>query len=194
MKRTITFAAIALVATNAYGQATTAVVQNSTMVSPGDEYFAMRAYAEGIAEVALNQLAAQRASNPDIRRHAEQMVRDHIECDNKIVEMARRKGIALPAGIDAVSNAALNRLATLSGSDFDRAYLKALICSHKAALHLFHHQSAKGEDVDLKDFADKSLPMLQSHTEMAYDLAGERAEYKKLCKIQEYAKQVMAEK
>jgi hypothetical protein len=47
---------------------------------------------------------------------------------------------------------------------------------------------------DLKEMATKAIPTLQDHARMAFELAGDMAEYHKLCKIQEYAKQVMAEK
>jgi hypothetical protein len=42
--------------------------------------------------------------------------------------------------------------------------------------------------------ATKAIPTLQDHARMAFELAGDMAKYHKLCKIQEYAKQVMAEK
>ena len=100
----------------------------------------------------------------------------------------------MPATLDAVSNAAINRLATISGSDFDRAYLKAQMCAHEGALHLFGHEVRKGEDQQLKAFADKQMATLQDHAKSSFELAGEKQEYQKLCKIQDFAKQVMAEK
>ena len=124
MMRVLTLAAVVALAT-----ATTASAQVTSAVPLGDEYFAMRAYAEGLAEISMSQLATSRATQQNIREFAERMVRDHTKCNNNIVELARQKGIALPATLDAVSNAAINRLATMSGSDFDRAYLKAQMCA-----------------------------------------------------------------
>lgn len=136
----------------------------------------------------------ERATQPPIREFAQKMVRDHTECNNKIVELCRRKGIALPAAIDPIHTAMINRLAMMSGSDFDKAYMKAQMCAHKDALHLFEHEACKGEDSEVKELASKELPTLQDHTKSAFDLAGEKDDYKKFCKIQDYAKQVMNEK
>jgi putative membrane protein len=191
MVRTLTLAAIALLGTTAFAQAPAA---RAPSVPLEDEYFAMKAYAEGIAEVAKSRLAMERATQPAIKEFAERMVREHTECDNKIVELCRRKGIALPATIDSVNTAAINRLAMMSGSDFDKAYMKAQACAHKAAIFFFEHEACKGEDQDIKDFASKALSTLQDHAKQAFDLAGEKDEYKKFCKIQDYAKQVMNEK
>jgi putative membrane protein len=192
MTRTLTLAAIALLGTNAYAQAPAAARVPSVPLE--DEFFVMKAYAEGIAEVAKSRLAMERATEPAVRQFAEKMVRDHTECDNKIVELCRRKGIALPAAIDAVHTAAINRLAMMSGSDFDKTYIKAQACAHKAALFFFEHEACKGEDQEIKDFAAKEIPTLQEHAKQAFELAGEKEEYKKFCKIQDYAKQVMNEK
>jgi predicted outer membrane protein len=54
--------------------------------------------------------------------------------------------------------------------------------------------SSKGEDTEKKALATEALPKLHEHTKMAFEPAGEKAEFDKLCKVQEFAKQVMAEK
>jgi putative membrane protein len=187
--RIFTLAAVVALAT-----VTTASGQVTSSVPLGDEYFAMRAYSDGLAEISVSQLAVSRATQPNVREFAERMVRDHTKCNNDIVELARQKGIALPVVLDAVHSAAINRLAAISGSDFDRAYLKAQMCAHMGALHLFGHEARKGEDQQLKAFADKHLATLQDHAKSSFELAGEKQEYQKLCKIHDYAKQVMAEK
>jgi putative membrane protein len=187
MIRMLTLAGLLVLATNARAQ-------DSSSVPLGDEVFAMKAYSEGMAEIAKSRLACERATQPGVKEFAERMVKNHTGCNNKIAETARQKGITLPTTMDAVHTIAIARLGKLSGSDFDKTYLRAQMCAHKDALHLFGHESHKGEDADLKELAAKALPTLQDHAKMAFELAGEKAEYQKLCKIEEYAKQVMAEK
>ena len=203
MMRALTLTATVLLGTTVYAQNVgqnvrqnfgQPVAQNVSSVPLEDEFFVMKAYAEGIAEVAKSRLAMERATQPGIREFAQRMVKDHTECDNKIVEICRKKGIALPAAIDAVNTAVINRLAAMSGSDFDKAYLKSQMCCDKAALFFFEHESCKGEDSDVKELAAKAIPTLQDHAKDAFDLAGEKDEFKKFCKIQDYAKQVMGEK
>ena len=127
-------------------------------VSLGDEYFVMKAYADQLAEIAKSQLAATRATQPEIKAFAERMIRDHTECNNKLVELARKKGIGLPTMIDAVHGTAIARLGRMSGSDFDKTYMMAKTCAHVDAIRLFERQSCKGEDAEIKEFATKGLP------------------------------------
>ena len=187
MIRTLTFAAIALAATSS-------LAQDTSTVPLGDEVFAMKAYSSGMAEIVKSKLALERATQPAIKAFAERMIKDHTECNSKIAEAARKKGIPLPSTLDPIHAFAIERMGRLTGSDFDKTFMQAQVCAHKDALHLFEHESCKGEDSELKEMAAKTIPTLEDHAKMAFDLAGEKAEYKKFCKIQEYAKGVMAEK
>jgi len=171
--------------------ATTAVAQTSPAVPIGDECFAMKAYASGAVEVAMSRLALERASDANLKKFAEHMIKDHTEVNNKLVELARAKGIALPTTIDAVHSTVLARMAQMSGSDFDKAYSMGQIGAHKEALGLFGHEAHHGEDADLKALAHKTLPKLEEHTKMAFEVAGKEKEFKKFQKVYEYAKEVM---
>ncbi len=174
--------------------ATSAQAQSPTSVAPHDEYFAMKAYCSGLTEIAMSRLGEQKATEPAIKKFSAEMVKEHTEANAKIAAVANKKGIALPTSIDAVHTAALARLASLSGSDFDKAYMMAQIGAHKDAVHLFEHEANKGEDSDLKSLAAKTAPHLMGHTKMAFEVAGEKKEYEKYHKVMEYAKKVMDEK
>lgn len=63
----------------------------------------------------------------------------------------------------------LNYLATLSGSEFDVAYLQQQIVAHEEAVGLFTIASALVQDQELKAFTTETLPVLQSHLEMAQE-------------------------
>jgi putative membrane protein len=187
MIRTFAFAAVFALSTNAYAQETSSVPL-------GDEVFLMKAYCEGMAEVAKSKLACEKATQPAIKAFAEQMVKDHSECNNKIAEVARQKSIPLSSTPSAVHTVALTRLSKMSGSDFDKAYLMAQMCAHVEAIRLFEHESCKGECSEIKELATQAIPKLQGHAKEVFEIAGEKAEYQKFCKIQDFAKQVMSEK
>lgn len=185
MIRTLTFAALA------FGLAAPARAQDSHSISLGDEYFIMRAYSDGMAEVAVSKLAAEKATEPGIKEFAEKMVKHHSECNRKLAEVAGIKAIILPKGPDAVHATATARLAKLSGSDFDKAYLMAQIGAHEDAIQLYGREAFKGRDDEVKDLAHEAMPELWSHVKMAFELAGEKEEYEKFHKIHEYAKGLM---
>lgn len=67
---------------------------------------------------------------------------------------------------------AMDRLGKLSGAEFDREYLKMDLNDHKKTVDLFEKQARSGRDAELKAFAEKTLPTLREHHQMARDLAG----------------------
>jgi predicted outer membrane protein len=85
-------------------------------------------------------------------------------------------------------------MAKMSGSDFDKTYLMAQKCAHVESIQLFEHESCKGEEKELKAMVTPTIPKPHEHAKEAFELAGDKADFQKLCKIEEFAKQVMAEK
>ena len=56
-------------------------------------------------------------------------------------------------------------------SDFDAAYAKHQVVAHEEAVALFTAASKGAKSKELKDFATKTLPVVQGHLEHAKKLA-----------------------
>ena len=67
---------------------------------------------------------------------------------------------------------AIQRAQTLNGADFDQAYLSDMAGDHIQAVNEFETASQNLTDEELKKFADKTLPTLRKHSEMAQELNG----------------------
>jgi putative membrane protein len=153
-------AAVALlVACGAHAQGNT--------IDRGDRSFVEQASQDGMAEVAMGQLAQQKGSR---RRH--QAVRHaHGERPrqggDELKKLAASKGMTPPGSVDKSHQQDLDKMSKLSGTDFDKAYAKAMLSGHKKAVALFEKESKSGKDTDLKAFAGKTLPTLQEHLRMA---------------------------
>ncbi len=65
-----------------------------------------------------------------------------------------------------------NRLAKLSGDQFDKEYMRTQLKAHEQAIALFNRETNSGNDSELKAFAAKTLPTLQEHQRMAQETAG----------------------
>jgi predicted outer membrane protein len=61
-------------------------------------------------------------------------------------------------------------LDSLSGADFDRTFASHMIMGHEKAIRKFEDASANLTDPDLKKYADKTLPTLREHLQMAQEL------------------------
>lgn len=135
---------------------------NAMMKSP-DAKFAMKAAQGGMAEVQLGQLAAQKASNPDVKAFGQQMVDDHSKANDQLKSVASQEKMTLPTTMNAKDQALYTKLQGLSGADFDKTYTKAMVKDHQEDIKEFQKEADKGKDPQIKNFASQTLPILQQH-------------------------------
>jgi len=135
----------------------------SKMMTSADTHFAMKAAQGGMAEVKLGQLAADKASNPDVKAFGQQMVDDHTKANDQLKSVAQEQGITLPADVNQKQQAMYDRLSKLSGADFDRQYVKGMVMDHEEDVKDFRKEANSGKDEKIKSFASQTLPTLQQH-------------------------------
>jgi putative membrane protein len=135
------------------------------MMRSHDTMFAMAAARGGVAEVELSKLAAEKASDPDIKAFAQQMVGDHGKANEQLKGIAEKQNLTLPASMDAKHQAAYDTLKTKTGADFDKMYVEAMVKDHEQAVKAFQRESNTGKDDQLKGFASETLPVIQGHLE-----------------------------
>lgn len=150
---------------------TTTVKTDSSSVSDvpadsgmtADTAFANKAAVGGMAEVALGKLALSKSSNAQVKDFANMMVMDHGKANDELKGIAQKKNMTLPAGLDAEHQAKSDSLSKLSGADFDKAYVAAMVEGHQKTLALMQAEASGGQDADLKAFAGKTAPVVQHH-------------------------------
>ena len=120
----------------------------------------------GITEVKLGNLALAKAQSADVRQFAEMMVADHTKANSDLKEIAAKKSVALPTEMNDEQKSIMDKLSKLSGAEFDKEYVKAMVEDHEKDVKEFGTQAQSGTDADVKAFAARTLPMLQSHLDM----------------------------
>jgi putative membrane protein len=133
--------------------------------------FVARAAQGGMAEVALSKAAATKASDPGVKKFAAQMVQDHEKANNELSSIAKKKGLNVPASLDADHEALVQKISNQSGSVFDQAYGRQMARDHAQTVALFE-SAAQSTDSDLAAFAKNTLPKLKEHKQMAAKLPG----------------------
>lgn len=128
--------------------------------------FTTNAAQGGMVEVKLGNLALAKAQSEEVKRFAEMMVADHTKANNDLKEVAAKKSVALPTDVSDEQKSMLDKLAKLSGADFDKEYVKAMVEDHEKDVKEFKTQSENGTDADVKAFATRTLPTLESHLAM----------------------------
>ena len=135
-------------------------------VDEADSKFATTAAVGGMAEVELGKLALQKSTNAQIKEFATMMVNDHGNANMELMEIAKTKNITLPSTVDADHQKKMDDLSKKTGADFDKAYVSTMVDGHKSTLKLMEDESKDGKDADLKAFATKTAPVVQSHLTM----------------------------
>lgn len=134
-----------------------------------DDVFAKKAAEGGLAEVELGKLAADKASNDDVKAFGKRMVEDHTKANDQLKDIASKENVTLPTELNAKDKAEKDRLSKLSGDAFDRAYINHMVMDHKKDVADFQKEANNGKDDAIKGFAQQTLPTLQDHLKQAQD-------------------------
>jgi len=142
-------------------------------VGKADKDFMTEAAQGGMAEVKLGELAKDKAQNDAVKKFGDRMVTDHTKVNDELKSLASKKGVTLPADLSSQDQKIYDDLSKLSGAEFDKAYMDAMVKDHDTDVGVFKKVAKVAKDKDIREFATKTLPILQSHDKMAHrDLAG----------------------
>ncbi len=133
------------------------------VVDNDDSQFAIAAMNGGMTEVALGRLAVKQGKSKEVKNFGAMMVKDHSKANNKLMVLIKDKNIKLPSLPAEKEQALIKMLSQKSGADFDKAYVNAMVDDHQEDVKEFTAETKKLQDPDLKNFAIKTLPVLQNH-------------------------------
>lgn len=159
------------------GKASAGVPKQSAGVTTADSAFMKKAARGGLAEVELGRLAAEKASNAEVKKFGQRMVDDHSKANDQLKQVASDRHVELPQAIGAKDKATKEKLEKLSGDEFDQAYISYMVKDHKQDVAEFERESKAAHDPALKGFVTETLPTLREHLKQAEKLApGQTAE------------------
>jgi len=138
-----------------------------------DTSFIKNAAKGGMTEVELGRLAAQKGTSAEVRDFGSRMVRDHSKANHALQALAASKGVDLPKSKSIGEDVSAEHLKMLSGKSFDDAYIKMMVEDHKQDVADFQKAADGSQDPDVKKFATKTLPTLQSHLEKIEQIQNE---------------------
>jgi putative membrane protein len=142
---------------------TTTTGATGIAVDQGDAKFATDAANGGLTEVAAGKVAEQKAVNQKVKDFAAMMVKDHGKANDELMAIAKAKNITLPAAPSEDKQKELSDLSAKSTSDFDKAYVDAMVDGHKKTITLFEDAAKNCKDAELKAFATNTLPTIKGH-------------------------------
>ncbi|HEY7211799.1 MAG TPA: DUF4142 domain-containing protein [Bryobacteraceae bacterium] len=135
-----------------------------------DKKFLKDAALGGMAEVELGKLAAEKGASDGVKQFGQKMVDDHSKANDQLKEVAAKTQIEVPSSLDSKHQKTLDKLAKLSGPEFDKAYIKDMVKDHREDVSDFQAEAQNGTNPNIRQFAASTLPTLKEHLNMAEDL------------------------
>jgi putative membrane protein len=152
------------------GFAAALVPTRAKAATDDDKKFLAMAAQSDQNEIALSQLAEQKATNPAVKAFAEKMVTEHTKMSASMKPFADSWGLTPPTGPDADHQKELDKLNGLSGKDFDKEYIDQMVTDHAKALSAFTSEAKDTKDVKFQAAVIKGKTAVAAHKNMAYDL------------------------
>ena len=140
-------------------------------LTTSDRQFVKAAAEGGMAEVELGKLAEENGGTSEVKDFGKRMVTDHTKINDQLKELAGKEDVTLPQQLNAKDKMTKESLSKLSGTAFDKAYMKDMVKDHTADVSEFRKESAAAHSAAVKDFASDALPTLESHLKEAKSIA-----------------------
>jgi putative membrane protein len=139
----------------------------ATAQKSDDVRFAREAAMGGMMEVELGKIAVQKASSDKVKQFGQRMIDDHAKGGDELKGIAAKNNFNIPDQLDARHKAMVDRYANMSGTEFDRAYMRDMVKDHQTDIADFQKEANSGMNPDLKSWATTTLPTLQEHLRIA---------------------------
>ena len=123
-------------------------------------------------ELALAALAQRRATGEAVKRFAARITADHRAYDEALRRSAQAKGVPAPATPSRADEARLERLASLAGPAFDRAFLTEIRRSHAEHVRDLRSEASHVADPGLRRLLEGALEAEARHNREARALQG----------------------
>jgi len=172
MKKLMLCLAIALLPAAAHAQSVgeKTGVNSALGITPSTTDFVKEATITDLFEIEAGKLAQQKGEKT--KELGSTIVQDHTATSDELKGLVTsgKVKVSMPTALDGSHKSELDKLQRRQGADFDKAFLSDNVSGHKTGISLFERYAKGGDNPDLKAFAEKTLPQLQHHLQMAQQL------------------------
>jgi putative membrane protein len=146
---------------------------------PTDPQIAHIAYTAGKIDIEAAQQALNKSKNKDVRAFVQRMIGDHTAINDQALALAKRLNVTpednpTSQNLTQEAEAARNKMASLSGAAFDKAYIDNEVAYHKTVnTALSDTLIPAAQNADMKALLQKGLTLFQAHQRHAEQLASQ---------------------
>ena len=123
------------------------------------------------AEVALGQMAVQKASSNEVKQFGARMMQDHLRASEELGKLTTQEGIRETGELSMPHQRIQRMLSQLLGMDFDKAYMAFMVRDHIKLIGDWEQRSPTLADPRVKHWIAGLLPVLKDHLEQGRTIA-----------------------
>jgi putative membrane protein len=118
------------------------------------------------SEVAMGKLAQASGSSDAVKQFGATLVADHGAHKTKLAALASEAGVPVTDDVMPEAQANMDKLKTMSGDAFDKAFKQMMIDDHTKDIAKYEKQASSG-DAKTAALAKDTLPTLRKHLDLA---------------------------
>lgn len=122
------------------------------------------------AEITAGKLAMAKGADKRIKNFGRIMVKDYTKGSAKLVKLAKLKRIPLSDSLTAEAAGRIAALNSMTGKNFDRAYIEYIKLDHKNAIRIFEDAQKNCFDKEVKSTARKGILVFKRHLEAIFSI------------------------
>lgn len=138
---------------------TTLFAQQKKAAPMGDAQFLLQAFNGRMMATDNAKLAARKGTTPQLRQFGKRMIKDQNEMYKAIKPLGASRNAVFPKSVNYIDPKG-NKLAKLSGPDFNRAYINRTVADLEKDIALFK-QATTSKNKETASLAKEFLPMLE---------------------------------
>jgi putative membrane protein len=155
---------------NSGASSSSAANSGSSSSSNPDQDFVTKAAQGNSAEVALGKIVAAKSKDPNVKQFARMMVKDHTTALNQLQELAQSKNLNFSSDLPDDAKELQQKLSSDTGKQLDKDYMNGMVEDHQKDVQEFTDESQNAKDPAVKEWASKTLPVLQKHLQKAQQI------------------------
>lgn len=134
------------------------------------EKFLTKAIQGNMAEVKMGQLAQKNGASDGVKSFGKMLEADHGKARDQTLALAKSLKIAAPTEPAADAKTAYDKMAKLTGADFDKEFAHHMVMDHKKDIAEYEEESKEKGDPQVLKYVSETLPTLKKHLQTAETL------------------------
>ena len=133
--------------------------------------------ADFVKEIAENNLFVIESSklavaktDRKVKEFAQELLADYTRSTTELKDLADRANVPFPTKMNLSQQRLFQNEDARTGDDFTQLFLDDQVTAHKSGLSLVKRYVNKGENADLRAWANRRQPFLQGHLDRAQNL------------------------